>query len=71
MTATARFSAVSRIRDVLTAEPERGRQLLFRHGYDLGEGFVDVLSQWQTLEAAHRAGRLRDLDQLLDQLNSL
>lgn len=71
MTTTARFSALSRIRDVVAAEPDRGPQLLFRHGFDLGEGFVDVLSQWQTLEAANRAGRLRDLDQLLAQLNSL
>ena len=71
MTTSTRFSALSRVRDVLRAEPERGAQLLFRHGFDLGEGFVDVLSQWQTLEAAHRGGRLRDLDQLLAQLNSL
>ncbi len=71
MTAAARFNAASRVRDILNAEPERGRQLLFRHGYDLGEGFVDVLSQWQTLEAAHRAGRVRHLGELLAELNAL
>jgi hypothetical protein len=49
---------------------ERGRDLLRRHGYDLGEGFVDVLSQYQTLEHAARTERLRDLDALLTELNS-
>ena len=58
----------TRIRDVLEAEPERGRDLLFRHGFDVGEGFVDSLSQWQTLETAARAGRIRDLDKLLQEL---
>jgi len=58
----------TRIRDVLEADPERGRELLFRHGYDLGEGFVDSLSQWQTLETAARAGRIRDLDELIQEL---
>ena len=58
----------SRIRDVLAAAPE-GRELLFRHGYNLGEGFVDGLSQYQTLEEAHREGRLRDLDGLLARVN--
>ena len=58
----------TRIRDVLEAEPERGRELLYQHGYDLGEGFVDSLSQWQTLETAARAGRIRDLDKLLQEL---
>ena len=58
----------SRIRDVLDLDPERGRELLYRYGYDLGEGFVDSLSQWQTLETAARAGRIRDLDKLLQEL---
>ena len=58
----------SRIREVI-ALPD-GEQLLFSHGYDVGQGFVDTLSQWQTLEHAHRAGRLRDLDQLVEALNS-
>ena len=71
MTTALRFTPRSRIRDVLQAEPERGAEMLFRHGYDLGEGFVDVLSQYQTLEMAHRTGRLRDLDGLLAALNSL
>lgn len=70
MTARIRFEVTSRVRDVLVAAPERGPELLLRHGLDVGEGFVDVLSQWQTLEAASRAGRLRDLDGLLAQLNS-
>ena len=48
---------------------ERGRQALRRHGYDVGEGFVDVLSQYQTLEHAARADRLRDLPRLLAELN--
>lgn len=71
MTTAARFTPRSRIRDVLVAEPERGREQLYRHGYDVGEGFVDVLSQYQTLEMAHRTGHLRDLDQLLAALNTL
>lgn len=70
MTAAVRFSPQSRIRDVLAAEPERGPKILYRHGFDVGEGFVDVMSQWQTLEAAVRGGRLRDLDELLAELNA-
>ena len=58
----------SRIRDVLQARPD-GRELLFRHGYSLGEGFVDILSQYQTLEDASREGRLRDVDALLATIN--
>ena len=46
------------------------RHLLWRHGYETGEGFVDVLSQYQPLEEAARVGRLRDLDRLLEELNS-
>ena len=48
---------------------ERGRQALRRYGYDVGEGFVDVLSQYQTLEHAARTDRLRDLSRLLAELN--
>jgi hypothetical protein len=58
----------SRIRDVLAAGPD-GRELLLRHGYNLGEGFVDGLSQYQTLEDANREGRLRDIDGLLETVN--
>jgi hypothetical protein len=50
---------------------ERGRELLYRHGYDIGEGFVDVLSQYQSLEEAHRAGRLRELPELLESLKAV
>jgi hypothetical protein len=62
------FSPDSRIRDVVAAAG--GRRLLFEHGYDIGEGFTDVLSQYQTLEDAVRAGRLRDLAGLLAELAS-
>jgi hypothetical protein len=64
----ALLDRLSRIRDVLAAAPE-GRDLLFRHGYNLGEGFIDGLSQYQTLEDASREGRLRDLDGLLAKVN--
>ena len=60
----------SKVRDVVDRLGDRGRQALKKHGYDLGEGFVDVLSQYQTLEHAARAERLRDLDGLLRELNS-
>jgi hypothetical protein len=46
-----------------------GAELLWQHGYNLGEGFVDLLSQFQMLEDAGREGRLRDIDGLLTQLN--
>jgi hypothetical protein len=62
------FTANSTIRQVLKEHPE-GRRLLYEHGYDVGEGFVDVLSQYQSLLTAARAGRLRDLDGLLEKLN--
>jgi hypothetical protein len=65
---TAVFDRQSRIRDVLSARPD-GREVLLGHGYNLGEGFVDILSQYQTLEDAYREGRLRDLDLLLATLN--
>jgi len=50
------------------ARPD-GRELLLGHGYNLGEGFVDMLSQYQTLEDAAREGRLRDVESLLATLN--
>ncbi len=70
MTTAVRFTRHSRIRDLLDADEERAQRLLLRHGYDIGEGFVDVLSQYQTLETAYRQGRIRDLDGLLEELNS-
>ena len=65
-----RFGPQSKIREVVDELGERGREALRRHGYELGEGFVDVLSQYQTLEHAARTERLRDLDGLLEELNS-
>ena len=64
------FTRASRIRDILDRDEKRGRELLFRYGFDLGEGFEDVLSQFQTVEMAHRTGRLREVDEFLAQLNS-
>jgi hypothetical protein len=64
------FSSDSKIRDVVEALGERGVDLLRNHGYDVGAGFVDVLSQYQTLEHASRVERLRGLDRLLGELNS-
>jgi hypothetical protein len=64
------FTAESKIRDVVAGLGERGRDALKRHGYDTGEGFVDVLSQYQTLEHAARTERLRDLPALLTALNT-
>ena len=63
------FSPDSTIREVVE-EVASGRQLLYEHGYDLGAGFVDTLSQFQTLEQAFRNGRLRDLGPLLEELNN-
>jgi hypothetical protein len=60
----------TKIREVVDKLGDKGRELLKKHGYDLGEGFVDVLSQYQTLERAARAERLRDLDTLLQELNA-
>ena len=62
------FSPESRIREVVAAGPQ-ARELLHRHGYELGEGFVDTLSQYQTLEDANREGRLRGLESLVQALN--
>jgi hypothetical protein len=64
------FGPDSKIRDILARLGERGREVLGRHGYDIGEGFVDVLSQYQTLEHAWRTERLRDLKTLVAELNS-
>jgi hypothetical protein len=64
------FTPQSKVRDVLASLEDRGRELLFEHGYDVGEGFVDVLSQYQTLRHAAETERLRDLDGLLAELNS-
>ena len=60
----------TKVREVVAALGDRGAELLKKHGYDLGEGFVDVLSQYQTLEHAARTERLRDLDGLLAELNA-
>ena len=64
------FGPGTKVREVVEKLGQRGREVLLRHGYDVGEGFVDVLSQYQTLETAARAGRLRDLDGLLRKLNA-
>jgi hypothetical protein len=64
------LSAESKVRDVLATLGDRGRELLRKHGYDVGEGFVDVLSQYQTLAHAARTERLRDLKGLLAELNT-
>ena len=69
-TAVHAFGPQSKVREVVEALGDTGRELLKKHGYDLGEGFVDVLSQYQTLEHAARTERLRDLDGLLKELNS-
>ena len=64
-----RFTPDTKVKEVVDAVGARGRELLRRHGYDLGEGFVDVLSQYQRLEHAARTERLRDLEGLLKELN--
>ena len=64
------FGPDSKVRDVLARLGEKGRELLRKHGYDVGEGFVDVLSQYQTLEHAWRNERLRDLKTLVAELNA-
>jgi hypothetical protein len=65
-----RFGPQSKVREVLAKLGDPGRELLLKHGYDVGEGFVDVLSQYQTLEHAWRTERLRDLPTLVTELNS-
>ena len=69
-TAAHTFGPQTKIREVIDAAGDRGRELLRKHGYDVGEGFVDVLSQYQTLEHAARSDRLRDLGGLLEELRS-
>jgi hypothetical protein len=69
-TAAHSFGPQTKIREILDALGDRGRELLRQHGYDVGEGFVDVLSQYQTLEHAARTERVRDLDGLLKELRS-
>ena len=64
------FSPESKVRDVIQRLGDRGRDLLDKHGYDVGDGFVDVLSQYQTLQHAAETERLRDVDGLLKELNS-
>ena len=64
------FTGAASIRDVTSKLGDRGRQLLRRHGYEVGEGFVDNLSQYQSLEHAARSDRIRDLKSLLTELNS-
>jgi hypothetical protein len=62
------FTEDSKIVDVVEGS-DVGQRLLFEHGYDVGNGFVDVLSQYQSLREAARAGRLRDVAGLLAELN--
>jgi len=69
-TAVHAFGPHSKVREVVETMGDTGRELLKKHGYDLGEGFVDVLSQYQTLEHAARTERLRDLQGLLKELNA-
>ena len=64
------FAPDSKVREVVQRLGDRGEELLRKHGYDLGEGFVDVLSQYQSLEHAARQDRLRDLGGLLAELNA-
>jgi hypothetical protein len=64
------FGPQTKIQEVVNTLGAAGSELLKKHGYDLGEGFVDVLSQYQTLEHAARSERLRDLDGLLRELNA-
>jgi len=64
------FGPDTKVVEVVSRLGDRGRDLLRRHGYDVGEGFADVLSQYQTLEHAYRGERLRDLSGLLSELNS-
>ena len=60
----------TKVREVVETLGDRGREALLKHGYDVGEGFVNVLSQYQTLEHAARQERIRDLGGLLRELNS-
>jgi hypothetical protein len=69
-TAAPVFGPKTKIREILNALGDRGRELLRKHGYDVGDGFVDVLSQYQTLQHAAQTERLRDLEGLLKELRS-
>ena len=64
------FTPASKVVEVLDLLGDRGREALRRQGYETGEGFVDVLSQYQTLEHAARQDRIRDLARLLEELNA-
>lgn len=64
------FGPDTSVQEVVIRLGDKGRDLLRRHGYEVGEGYVDVLSQYQTLEHAHRAERIRDLKRLLQELNT-
>jgi len=64
------FTPQTKVREVLNRLGDRGGQLLLEHGYDVGEGFVDILSQYQTLQHAAQTERLRDLEGLMSTLNS-
>jgi hypothetical protein len=64
------FGPNSKVQSVIATLGDRGLELLRKHGYEVGEGFVDILSQYQTLGHAWRTERLRDLDGLLAELNS-
>ncbi|MEO8744082.1 MAG: hypothetical protein ABI334_07695 [Candidatus Dormiibacterota bacterium] len=64
------FTLKSKVREVVARLGDTGRELLRKHGYEVGEGFTDVLSQYQSLEHAARADRLRDLGELVSELNS-
>ncbi|MGH7883192.1 MAG: hypothetical protein ACREN8_09870 [Candidatus Dormibacteraceae bacterium] len=64
----AQFGLHSTVREVVEGFPQ-GRDLLYEHGYEVGEAFIDGLSQCQSLQFAARSGRLRDLEGLLQQLN--
>lgn len=63
------FSPATRICDVIAIGP-LGTHLLWEHGYEVGEGFRDVLSQYQSLDDAAYAGRLRDLPGLIAKLEA-
>ena len=63
------FNRHSTVRQVLDRLGDRGREALLAHGFDTGQGFVDVLSQHQTLEMGHRTGHIRDLEGLVVKLN--
>jgi hypothetical protein len=65
------FTPESKVREVVDRLGATGEDLLRKHGYDVGEGFVDLLSQYQSLEHAARQDRLRDLDGLLTELNAV